>query len=156
MAGLCSGRRCSSPGVGKEVSKVGPLTPRPPSSETSIHGYHPVADARAKWNAATILVVLTAVVALLGMIVVVIILRRRRIRDQRMRDSTAAAENGNVAKAGQGEEGVNKEGKWSAEAVELVVMAGETQPTFLAHPVPTPTNHPIQCPPLILPEDHPC
>lgn len=152
MAGSCSGRKCSgfgAVGVGHWESKVGPSTPRPPSSEKS----HPVPDGSAgTWSAAAIIVVLIVAVALVGMIVLVLILRRRRIREEQMRNGVA--QSGNVAKGGPGEEDVNTGGKWSAGAVELVVMAGETKPTFLAHPVPTPTTHPIQCPPLILPKDN--
>jgi hypothetical protein len=152
MAGSCNSRRCFGFGVGKVgVSKVGPSAPRPPSSETPVHGYYPGPDESTRWGAATVIVVLAGVVAFVVMTVAVVILRRKRIREEQMRNR---AENGNVVKGGQGDEGVNKEGQWSAGAVELVVMAGETQPTFLAHPVPTPTTHPVQCPPLILPKDH--
>lgn len=36
-----------------------------------------------------------------------------------------------------GDEAHHRGGKWNASSVELVTMAGETQPTFLARPIPT-------------------
>lgn len=149
----CNGRKC----FGFGFVRVGNWAPSRENfrSTSSVNGAPgPVPESDDNWSAGTDVVVITGVFFVLGIMVIAIILRRQRIRAAQAR----IAEIGNIAaKDGQGED-INNHGQWSAAAVELVVMAGETQPTFLAHPAPaapSPPPHPIQCPPLMLPEPLP-
>lgn len=140
------------------VSRVGSSTPasvtdNAPTS-TGRGGRYPVENSASAANAnvaAMIVVLVGALLVLTGVMTIVMLLRRRRIREERL-NALRSADVVVAAKGANGDEAQSEGGKWSAGTVELVVMAGETSPTFLAHPVPaTPV---IQCPPLmILPKD---
>lgn len=99
---------------------------------------------------AMVVVTVSALVLLIALVVLIVILRRNRIREERLNRNITVEGNDN-GKGGDQEAAESTEGKWSSGSVDLVVMAGETTPTFVAHPVPAPftNDQVIQCPPLV-------
>nr|PNR32680.1 hypothetical protein PHYPA_024622 [Physcomitrium patens] len=131
------GRRFLGFAVPHWVSKVGPSTPRSPQQSTE----GAPSSVNHHSRAANIVVIVFAVATFVTIMIFVLILRRNRLREQ---TSNAADSVVNQQKReGQEEESQSGERKWSADTVELVVMAGETQPTFLAHPRPAPSTNVI-------------
>lgn len=135
------------------VSRLGSLTPQSPPSSTGRGVGYPVPETSSKRHSVAAAVVVGAsLAALIGMLILFAVLMRRKVtRPQLLNGNVAGAVE---AKDGDGDASEGEDGKRSADAVELVVMAGETTPTFVAHPVPAFSDSVVvQCPPFTLPKD---
>lgn len=135
----------------RSVSKIGPSMPAPASMATAM---------RAS-NVYIVIVVALAVSGFLCLCMFILILRSHRRASRRSAESMSTPETTERAevvvaeKNGLGDE--DSRSKWGVNIVELVVMAGEDRPTFVAHPAAAAAAaHVVECPPLQQTPISPC
>nr|PNR29547.1 hypothetical protein PHYPA_028241 [Physcomitrium patens] len=135
------GKKCLEFTVSKWVSKVAPLTSGQPAGSMN----NTLSVTNQKTLSATVVFIVFAFASLFIIFLCGFLLQRNRLRNQRSDTTNVVVVQ--PKREEQEQEALNEEGKWGAGSVELVVMAGEKTPTFLAHHSLSPSTTAIQHPP---------